>query len=572
MRHLRLGGLLLCGAAVIIFAAASFRRASGPEYDLLITNAHIIDGTGSPWYEGSVGVRSGKIAAIGRLIHPTARRVIDARGMAVSPGFIDLHCHSDFTLLVDGDAQSAVRQGITTDIIGEDASAGPFSSPDEPDISKSPRPPGFKRTWETLGQYFDLLEKKGISINVASYVGSGQVWMDVLGNVNRRPTPQEMSKMKDLVAKAMRDGAIGLSSGLIYAPNMFATTQELGELAQVAAQYGGVYGTHLRGEGSTEPAALREAIAVGKQGGLPVQVFHFKVDSKQLWGQMASRIAQIQQARDEGLDVTANQYPYTASWTNLAQCLPPKFLEGTLAHRVELLKKPESREEIRRDIANGVPGWTNNEVRSAGGWHGVMVSAVQKPEDKKYQGKRMDEVARMMHTDPVDALCDLLVTEGGSAFAIYFVMSESDVDLAMKQPWMGIGSDGAAVNPQMKFAGVPHPRFYGTFPRVLGVYVREKHVLTLPDAVRKMTSLSAHITGLTDRGILAPGMAADIVIFNPKTVADRATYQDPFQYPVGIPYVIVNGMVVIDNGRHTGARPGRVLRGRGWTRKAGAPD
>lgn len=559
----KLGAAAACLALGVLGAARLF-SATDPPYDLLIVHGHIIDGTGSPWREGSVAIRNGKIVAIGRLVDARARRVIDADGLVVAPGFIDLHTHSDFTLLVDGDAQSKIRQGVTTEIIGEDASAGPFVSQDQLDVSKSPRPPQFKRTWTTLGQYFDVLEKSGISLNVASYVGSGQVWMDVIGNVNRRPTAEETEKMQALVAQAMRDGAIGLSSGLIYAPNMFATTQELAALAKVSARYGGIYATHLRGEGANEPESLREAIQIGKEAGLPVHVFHFKMDGKENWGHMADQTAIIQRARDHGLDITADQYPYTAGWTHLEQCLPPQFLEGTPQHRVELLKDPKMREEIRRDIAEGVPGWTNNEVKSAGGWHGVMVSAVQNPADKQYEGKRMDEVAAMMHTDPVDALCDLLVAEGGTAFANYFVMSDADVELAMKQVWVGVGSDGAAVNPTMSFAGKPHPRFYGTFPRVLAVYVRQKHVLTLADAIRKMTSLPAAITGLSDRGLLRQGMAADITIFDPQTVTDRATYENPLQYPAGIPYVIVNGAVVIDQGRHTGAKPGRVLRGRGW--------
>ena len=536
-----------------------------PQYDLLITGGHIIDGSGSPWYEGDVAVKNGKIASVGRLVNPTARRVIDATGLVVAPGFIDLHTHSDYTLLVDGDGQSKIRQGVTTEIIGEDASAGPFASTSQPDVSKSPRPPNFKRNWETLAQYFDVLQKSGISLNVASYVGAGQVWMDVIGNVNRRPTPEEIEKMEDLVAQAMQQGAIGLSSGLAYAPNMFETTGDLIRLASVAARYGGIYTSHIRGEGATEGQALAEAIEIGEKAHLPVHILHFKVAGKPNWGHIARLIGIIQAARDRGIEVTADQYPYIASWTHLEQCLPPKFLEGSLGHRVELLKDPNVREEIRRDITHGLPGWNNNEVESTGGWHGVMVSGVVKPEDKKYEGKRMDEVAQMMHTDPVNALCNLLVNEGGTAYAVYFTMSEPNVEMIMKQPWVGIGSDGAAVSPAMAFAGRPHPRFYGTFPRVLGVYVREKHVLSLADAIRKMTSLPAHIVGLKDRGLLAPGMAADITLFNPQTVSDKATFQDPLQYPEGIPYVIVNGVVVIDKGQHTGAKPGEVLYGRGKT-------
>jgi N-acyl-D-aspartate/D-glutamate deacylase len=554
----------LAAAALAMFLGASaVGQAQAPPYDLLIVNGHIIDGSGSPWYEGSVAVEGGRIAAVGRLPGATAKRVIDARGLVVAPGFIDLHSHSDFTLLVDGNAQSKIRQGVTTEILGESDSAGPVLPPDAADFDQSLEPMGLKRDWTTLGEYFARLQRQGISVNIASYVGSGQVWQDVLGNVNRRPTAEEMEKMKQLVDQAMQDGAIGLASGLIYAPNMFETTDDLTELAKVAAHYGGIYTSHIRGEGANEPQALAEAIEIGEKAGLPVHVLHFKMDAKANWGHMAEQVAIIQAARDRGVDITADQYPYIAAMTGLAQCLPPKYLEGTWQEITARLKDTKNRDEIRRQIDTGLPGWDDNEVKGAGGWHGVQVSSLQNPANQRYVGERMDVVAQQMGKDPVDALCDLLISEPTAPYGIYFSMSEQDVELAMKQPWVGVGSDGIAVSPEMKFEGSPHPRFYGTFPRVLGVYVRERHVLTLPDAVRKMTALAAQITGLTDRGLLRPGMAADITLFDPNTVADRATFEKPTQYPVGIPYVIVNGVVVIDQGQHTGARPGRVLYGRG---------
>jgi N-acyl-D-aspartate/D-glutamate deacylase len=372
-----------------------------------------------------------------------------------------------------------------------------------------------------------------------------------------------MEKMKGLVDQAMREGAIGIASGLIYAPNMYETTDDLVELAKVAAKYGGIYTTHIRGEGASGLKAIQEAITISEKAGLPAHILHFKMDGKENWGHMAAQVQLIQAARDRGVDITADMYPYLAGMTGLKQCLPPKYLEGTADEIVARLKSREAREEIRRDINQGLPGWDNNEVRAVGGFHGVMLASVQKPENKKYQGMRMDEVARAMGEDPVDALCDILISEDASPYAIYFAMSDPDVDLAMKQPWVAFGSDGVAVNPTMAFMGVPHPRFYGTFPRVLAVYAREKHLLTLPDAIRKMTSLAAQITGLTDRGLLRPGLAADITLFNPNTVKDQATFENPAQYPTGIPYVIVNGVAVIDHGLHTGARPGRVLYGRG---------
>ena len=569
--RLRRIGLSIILLAAAISAGLSVRRwaQATPQspYDLLIVHGHIIDGSGSPWFVGSVAVKDGRIADVGRLPGATAKHVIDASGLVVAPGFIDLHSHSDYTLLVDGTAQSKIRQGVTTEILGEAASAGPILGPAVPDFDNGTAPltqkDGLKRDWTTLGEYFARAERQGISVNIASYVGSGQVRLDVMGNVKRAPTAEELERMKELVDQSMRDGAIGMASGLIYAPNMFATTAELIDLAAVAAKYGGLYTTHIRGEGANSVESIREAIEIAEKAGLPGHILHFKSNGQANWGRMPELIKVIQEARDRGLDITADQYPYVAGMTSLEQCLPPKYLEGTADDVVARLRNPEARAEIRRAIERGLPGWDNNEVRDCGGWHGVMLASCQLPEDKKYEGQRLDEVAHLMGRDPLDALCDLLIAEHATPMAIYFSMSEADVELAMKQPWVGIGSDGAAVNPLMAFMGRPHPRFYGTFPRVLGVYVRERHVLTLPDAIRKMTSLSAQITGLTDRGLLRPGMAADITIFDPATVHDEATFEDPARYPLGIPYVIVNGVVVIDKGQHTGAKPGRALYGRG---------
>ena len=554
---------------VVILLSATFSSTSfaqnptAPHYDLAIIDAHIMDGSGSPWYEGAVAVKGGRIAAIGRLGKVPARRTIDAQGMVVSPGFIDLHSHSDFALLADGKAESKIRQGVTTEIIGESESAGPVLGPAIPQLDKELASMGLQREWSTLGEYFATLQKHGTAVNIASYVGSGQIRLDVMGNVNRAPTPGEVGKMKSLVEQAMQDGAIGLASGLIYFPNAYVKTDELSELARVAAHYGGIYTTHIRDEGDHISEALREAIEIGERAGLPVHILHYKIAGERNWGKMSETNALIQSARDRGLDVTADQYPYLAGMTGLQMCLPPKYLEGTHEQVIQRLKDPASRDEIRQMIAGGVPGWGGNQIQLAGGWHGAMVASLQNPQNKSYEGKRMDEIAASMKKDPVDALSELLISEVTFPYAIYFVMSEPDVRLAMQQPWVGIGSDGVAVSPDMKFIGKPHPRFYGTFPRVLGYYVREQKVLTLPDAIRKMTSFAAQITGLTDRGLLRPGMAADIAIFDPEQVSDKATFEDPSQYPAGIAYVVVNGTVVIDQGKHTGALPGRVLYGRG---------
>jgi dihydroorotase/N-acyl-D-amino-acid deacylase len=549
--------------AILFFPRKSFPQASKEtQYDLVIINCHILDGTGSPWYEGSVAVKDGKIAEIGRLGNVRAKRTIDAKGLIVAPGFIDLRGGLGPELLVDGKAESKIRQGITTDILGESFSPGPLLGPAIPEAEGYFASLGLKRTWSTLGEFFSTLQKHGTAMNVASYVGANLVRIDVMGNVNHPPTPDELNKMRTLVDEGMRDGAIGLSAALLYPPASFFKTDELVELAKVAGRYGGIYTSHIRNESDQEADALREAIEIGEKGGLPVHIFHFKMAGKHNWGKIGEMIALIQAARDRGLDITADQYPYTAGQTGLALVLPPKYGEGTTEQIIDRLKDPNARLEIRKLIETGAPGWEDF-VLLIGGWHNAMISSVQKAENKQYEGKRMDEIAKRMGKDPVDAVCDLLISEEMHVDAIYFEDDERDVREAMQEPWVGIGSDAEAVNPGMKFMGKPHPRYYGNFPRVLGYYVRDQKVLALPDAIRKMTSLPAQIIGLTDRGLLRPGMAADITIFDPEKVSDKATYEDPFQYPVGIPYVIVNGTIVIDQGKHTGVLPGSVLYGRG---------
>jgi dihydroorotase/N-acyl-D-amino-acid deacylase len=552
--------MLLAFIPALLLVAAPVGQMS-PEYDLLIVNGHIIDGTGSPWFEGSVAIKNGKIAQVGRLPRASARKVIDVHGQVIAPGFIDLHSHSDFALLVDGKAESKIRQGVTTEILGESSSAGPVEGAGITELEAQLAPAGLHRDWKSLGEYFARIRRQGISVNIASYVGSGQVRLDVLGNVNRAPTPAEMERMQQLVDEAMADGAIGLGSGLIYPPNSYASKDELIELARVAARHGGLYTTHMRTEGAGSRAAIEEAIEIGRAAGLPVHILHFKSYGAANWGRMASFVKQIQAARDEGMDITADVYPYIATETGLAMTLPSKYLEGTTDQVVAQLKDPATRNAISDQLKNGPADQT--EAGAVGGWHNVLVGSIQSPEFKKYEGKRVDEIAQLMGKDPVDTVCDLLIADRGLTPAIYFAMDEADVREALLQPWVGIGSDGQAVNPSMSFVSRPHPRYYGTFPRVLGYYVREEKVLALPDAIRKMTSLPAQIVGLEDRGLLRPGMAGDVTVFDPKQVIDRATFADPAEYPVGINYVIVNGVVVIAVGEHTGAKPGRVLYGRG---------
>lgn len=545
----------------LLLLAGMLRGSELPVYDLLIEHGRIIDGTGSPWFEGSVAINGGKIVAVGRLEHISARKVIDAQGQVVAPGFIDLHSHSDFTLLVDGNAESKIRQGVTTEILGESNSAGPVQGAGDSDLDLQLAPLGLHRDWKSLKEYFARLLRQGISVNVASYVGSGQVRLDAMGNINRAATSAEMQQMRQLVDHAMLDGAIGLGSGLIYPPNSFASKEELIELARVVARYGGIYTTHIRSEGAGSPAAIDEAIEIGRTAGLPVHILHLKSYGAFNWGRMPALVHQIQAARDQGLDITADVYPYVATETGLSMTLPSKYLEGTQDQILQRLKDPTTRNEIRNQLKDGPSEGT--EAGAVGGWHNVLVGSIQSSEFKMYEGKRVDEIAGLMKKDPVDAVCDLLIADRGLTPAIYFAMTESDVREALKRPWVAIGSDGQAVNPSMSFVGKPHPRYYGSFPRVLGYYVREEKVLSLPDAIRKMTSLPAQIVGLEDRGLLRPGMAADVTIFDADQVKDRATFSDPAEYPVGINFVIVNGVVVLAHGEHTMAKPGRVLYGRG---------
>lgn len=526
------------------------------DFDLLVVNGRLYDGTGNPWRAADVGIREGKIAAIGKLAGASARRVLDARGMAVAPGFIDMHSHSDYALLVDGRSENRVRQGITTEIFGEHISAAPLAGAARALLDQWLAGLGglsLKPDWSDFSGYFGRLEKQGISVNVASYVASGMVRAAVVGDENRPATAAEMERMRALVGTAMRQGALGLSSGLIYTPNRYADVAELSALAEVAARYGGIYASHIRNEGAEYASAVGEAIEIGRRARIPVHIFHFKLGGKSVWGRMADQVKLIESARREGLEVSADMYPYNAGMTLLEIVIPPKYREGGTEKFLARLRDPEVRRAIRRDLEKGVPGW---ESPSAVGWDRIMLSSATRPENQKYEGRRISEIAAGQDKDPLDAVADLLISENSRCFAIYFQMDDGDVAYAMRQPWVSIGSDGAA-GPT---PGRPHPRFFGSFPRVLAKYVRQDKALTLEDAIRKMTSLAAQQAGLSDRGLLRPGYAADVVIFDPAMVADRATFEDPQQFPAGIEYVMVNGQLVVENGKHTGARPGRVLK------------
>jgi N-acyl-D-amino-acid deacylase len=425
-------------------------------------------------------------------------------------------------------------------------------------------PPGVTVDWTTLGGYFARLERQHMATNIASYVGEEQVWTYVKGYGQSPATPEELEQMKTLVARAMEDGAMGLSTALLEPPSSYATTANLIELAKVAKQYGGIYSSHIRDEGEGVFKAVAEAIDVGKGAQIPVDIIHMKIAHKNLWGRANEIIAMVQKARDEGYKIQANVYPYTAGQNNLSAIIPPWAHDGGKDKMVERLKDPAARRRMHGEILNGLPNWYNHYLATGDGWAGMILVSLHNERNLPFQGKRMSDLIKARGGDPVDVLFDVLIEENGSVPTVFFHHSEADMQLIMKQPWTSIGSDGSAVNPDGPTGKThPHPRYYGTFPRVLGRYVRELHVITLPEAVKKMTSMNADKIGIKDRGRLQKGQWADVTVFDARRVIDRATFENPHQFPVGIQYVLVNGVVTIDNAQHTGALAGKVIYGPG---------
>jgi N-acyl-D-aspartate/D-glutamate deacylase len=562
-RHGLRTGRFACaiGICVTVLAGCS-RSGPPPQYDLLIAGGSVIDGNGTPAVVADVGIRHGVISAVGDLGAAAAGRRIDASGLTVAPGFIDIHNHSDFTILSEPRAESMIRQGVTTMVLGESRSAGPL----KPGVNDDPRARADRAAadWTTLGGYFARLERQRMSTNVASYVGHEQVWTYVKGYGQSPATPEELDEMKRLIAAAMQDGALGLSSALLQPPSSLATTANLIALARVAKQYGGIYSSHIRDEGEYVVQAIDEAIEVGKGADITVDIIHMKIAHKKLWGRMNEIVAMVQRARDAGYRIQANVYPYTAGQNNLSSIVPPWAHDGGRDRMLERLANPAARRRMRREVLNGLPNWYNHYLATGDGWEGMLLVSLQHERNKAFQGRRMSELIRARGGDPADVLFDVLIEENGSVPTVFFHHSEPDMQLVMQQPWTSIGSDGTAVSPDGPSGrSHPHPRYYGTFPRVLGRYVRELKVLSLPEAVRKMTSLNADKIGLGGRGRLAEGMSADVTIFDQDRVIDRATFENPHQFPVGIKYVIVNGVVTIDDEQHTGALAGQVLFGPG---------
>jgi dihydroorotase/N-acyl-D-amino-acid deacylase len=559
-----LKGKLLAAIVLLLSIRRSGAQAVPPPFDMVIIHGHIIDGTGSPWYAADIGIRAGKIAGVGNLSDARRHRTIDARGMIVAPGFIDMLGQSELTILVDPRLPSKIYQGITTEITGEGSSVAPQN--DDLIRTDQARYDHYQLTpdWRSLAQYFSRLEKQGMGINLASFVGATQVRRMVLGDDDKQPTPAQLEQMRELVRQAMRQGAVGVSTSLEYAPAPYANTEELIALASEAAKFGGVYATHMRNESDAVLAGIDEALRIGREGHIPVEIWHLKVAGQSNWGRMPEVVAKIQAARAQGVDVTADTYAYTAWFNSLSAFIPPWAHDGGDAKMIERLKDPAMRARIRKDMMTASPAW-DNEWQEIPGPQAILIGVVQNPRLLPLQGQTLAEVAKSKNQDPMDALFELLIEDGAFTEVAVFGMSEADVALALEQPWVSIDNDSSGTSPDGILGREhPHPRAYGTFPRILRKYVREQKKLTLEDAVRKFSALPAQRMRLADRGVLKAGMWADIVVFDPATVRDLATFENPNQLSQGMEYVLVNGVAVIEQGKMTCALPGKVLRGGGY--------
>jgi N-acyl-D-amino-acid deacylase len=564
--------LALCASLVTLGACATGRAIDvAPDpgtYDVVITGGRVIDGTGSAWFHGDVGIRGDRIARIapaGMLASSRATHRVDARGMVVAPGFIDIQGHSRAEFLTgDGRIVSKVTQGITTEILGEGATNAPANERTLAGIGDN-TDPAVQTLYRSLvgprgfDAWLRAMERHGISANAGSFVGATTVRVYAKGQAMGAATPAELDTMRLIMRNAMQDGAFGLASALIYPPGNFAGTEELIEVAKAMAPYGGVYITHMRSEADQLLEGIDEAIRIGREGGVAVEIYHLKAAGRRNWPKAALAIAKIDSARRAGLDVQANMYPYTAGGTGLSACLPPwasadnKLLDN--------LKDPATRARIRAEMLQDRTEWEN--LCQLAGPEGVLLLGLRKDENKRFVGKRLGEVAAMLGKDAPDAIMDLLIAEEQRIGTVYFLMSEENIALQLRQPWMKFGTDAGGMDPDSA-RGPSHPRAYGNFPRILGKYVRDEGVIPLEDAIRKMSSAVAARLSIPDRGVLRPGMYADVVVFDPATVADRATFEQPHQISVGMRHVFVNGTAVVRDGRHTGAKPGRIVRGPGY--------
>ncbi len=557
-----------CGANPAPRGAPAAPRGQGaPSFDIVVTAGLLVDGTGAPARAGELGILGGRITAVaapGGLAASPRTRTLDAHGMVVAPGFIDMLGQSELTLLVDPRAASKITQGITTEITGEGNSAAPQSDALIKADHDAWAALALTPDWRTFREYFARLEKQGIGLNFASYVGATQVRRMVLGDEDVQPTPAQLDAMKTLVRDAMRDGAVGVSTSLLYPPAPYAKTEELIALASEAAKLGGIYATHMRDEADKEMAAVDEAVRIGREAHIPVEIWHIKAAGRKNWGKMKDVLARIEDARRGGLDISADTYAYPAWGNSLVAILPPSAQAGGSEKLLSRLADPKERVRIKQEILTPTSDW-DNEWRSVPTPESWLVISVTNEALRPLQGKTLAQIAAQWHVDALDAALDVIAKDRAMTFVAVFAMSEDDVALALKQPWVSIGVDSPGVSPEgILGKDLSHPRGYGAFTHVLRKYVREEHLLTLEDAVRKFTSLPARKMGLRERGVLEAGTWADVVIFDPQTVRDVTTFENPNRFSEGMRFVLVNGVPVVDEGKMTGARPGKVLRGPGY--------
>jgi N-acyl-D-amino-acid deacylase len=548
--------------AVLLLGAC--RGFAASDFDIVIAGGHIIDGTGSPWYSDDIGIRDGRIAAIGNLGAAARKQTIDAHGMVVAPGFIDMLGQSELTVLVDPRLPSKIYQGITTEITGEGNSLAPVNDAILKEVQPELAHLQVTADWRDFHGYFARLQRQKLGINVGDYIGATTVREMVIGYANRAPTPDELSRMQGLVAQAMEQGAMGLSTALQYPPAPYAHTEELIALATTAAQYGGIYATHMRSEGNGEMAALEEVYRIAESAHIAAEIFHLKVSGKQNWGKASQIISSIEAARARGIDVAADTYAYTAWENSFSAFIPPWAYEGGTAAFIKRLKDPAARARIRKEMLTPSSDW-DNEWLAIKGPEDILITAVVNKEMLAYQGKRLSEIAAQWHEDPIDAICDFLIKDLAGTSVAVFGMDEPDVRLILQQPWVSIDNDAAGASIEgLLSTEHPHPRAYGTFPRILRKYVREEKALSLSDAIRKFSALPAQREHLVDRGVLKQGMWADVVVFDADKIHEVASYENPNQLSVGMQFVLVNGVPVIQQGSMTGALPGQVLRGPGY--------
>jgi N-acyl-D-amino-acid deacylase len=558
----------VAAAAASLTVAASAQRATGTptRFDVVIANGRIVDGTGAPWYRADVGIAGDRIAAIGALGDASATVKVDASTLIVAPGFIDMLGQSEFNVLVDGRAASKVLQGITTEVTGEGSAIAPVNDRMVRDAAPAAEHFGVAQDWRTLADYFRRLEQRSRpAINVATFVGAGGVRNFVIGKDDRPATADELERMKQVVAQAMEQGALGLSTSLQYVPDRFASTDEIVELAKVAAKSGGVYFTHQRSESSRIFESLEEIFTIADRAKIPAEIWHLKTAYRANFGRMGDVLRRIEAARARGLDVTANQYPYTRASNGLDACLPLWVREGGREKMLARLNDPAQRERIRKDMDDSAAITWENQWYGSGGGDGVMLSSVLNPALRKYEGMTLTDIGKAMGKDPRDAVMDLVVADRAESSVIISIMGEDDVRTALRHPLVGVGTDSGAQAEDGKLSeSKSHPRAWGSFPRILGHYVRDEHLLTLEEAIRKMTSKAAARVHLADRGILRAGMKADLTVFDPATIRDVSTFDDPRHYSVGVRHVFVNGRRVVADGVITKERSGRPLRGPGY--------